>query len=580
MIVLSTTPDEKIANKLAKELVDKKAAACVNCIKDLKSFYTWKNEVQNDSEVLMMIKGNYKKIKDVILKNHPYEIPEVIAIKPKKIEKSYKKWLEKSTKISPMLVGTRLNNNEEVSCVSLSEALLQPAAKHGGLYAPINLPILDDNFFKKASKLKYDEIAMMVIKKFKFDIDKDIFKKALKRYAKFDKEAVEIKKLNKNLYINELWHGPTRAFKDMALQPFGVILKELAKQNNKKYLIMCATSGDTGPATLNTFSDVQNIKVVCIYPKDGTSEVQRLQMVNQKGKNLKSIGIKGNFDDAQKALKALLNDKSFKNELSNLGLNLSAANSVNFGRILFQIIYHIYVCIKINSNKKPIDIVVPSGNFGNALGAYYAKKMGANIGKIKIASNANNILTELFTTGIYNLQDKKLIQTISPAMDILISSNVERLLFNKFGSIRTKELMDSLKNSGFYKLAQEELEELKADFEADFCSDEECENYIKNVSSKGILIDPHTATCLKLVDNDKLSVITSTAQWVKFTPSMVKAIKNKPTKDELVDMKELAKEFDVKIPKSILELFSQKELHKDVIEQGKIKSNIINWLKK
>ncbi|EAI4414072.1 threonine synthase [Campylobacter fetus] len=580
MIVLSTTPDEKIANKLAKELVDKKAAACVNCIKDLKSFYTWKNEVQNDSEVLMMIKGNYKKIKDVILKNHPYETPEVIAIKPKKIEKSYKKWLEKSTKISPMLVGTRLNNNEEVSCVSLSEALLQPAAKHGGLYAPINLPILDDNFFKKASKLKYDEIAMMVIKKFKFDIDKDIFKKALKRYAKFDKEAVEIKKLNKNLYINELWHGPTRAFKDMALQPFGVILKELAKQNNKKYLIMCATSGDTGPATLNTFSDVQNIKVVCIYPKDGTSEVQRLQMVNQKGKNLKSIGIKGNFDDAQKALKALLNDKSFKNELSNLGLNLSAANSVNFGRILFQIIYHIYVCIKINSNKKPIDIVVPSGNFGNALGAYYAKKMGANVGKIKIASNANNILTELFTTGIYNLQDKKLIQTISPAMDILISSNVERLLFDKFGSIRTKELMDSLKNSGFYKLAQEELEELKADFEADFCSDEECENYIKNVSSKGILIDPHTATCLKLVDNDKLSVITSTAQWVKFTPSMVKAIKNKPTQDELVDMKELAKEFDVKIPKSILELFSQKELHKDVIEQDKIKSNIINWLKK
>ncbi|WP_162166811.1 threonine synthase [Campylobacter fetus] len=580
MIVLSTTPDEKTANKLAKELVDKKAAACVNFIKDMKSFYTWKSRVQNDSEVLMMIKGNYKKIKDVILKNHPYEIPEVIAIKPKKIEKSYKKWLEKSTKTSPMLVGTRLNSGEEASCVSLSEALLQPAAKHGGLYAPINLPILDDNFFKKAYKLKYDEIAMMIIKKFKFDIDKDIFKKALKRYAKFDKEAVEIKKLNKNLYINELWHGPTRAFKDMALQPFGAVLKEFAKQNNKKYLIMCATSGDTGPATLNTFSDVQNIKVVCIYPKDGTSEVQRLQMVNQKGANLKSIGIKGNFDDAQKALKTLLNDKSFKNELSNLGLNLSAANSVNFGRILFQIIYHIYVCIKINSNKKPIDIVVPSGNFGNALGAYYAKKMGANIGKIKIASNANNILTELFTTGIYDLQNKKLIQTISPAMDILISSNVERLLFDKFGSIRTKELMDSLKSSGLYKLTKEELDELKADFEADFCSDEECENYIKNVSSKGILIDPHTATCLKLVDNDKLSVITSTAQWVKFTPSMIKAIKNRPTKDELADMKELAKEFNVKIPKSILELFSQKELHKEIIEQDKIKSNIINWLKK
>ncbi|MEE3743806.1 threonine synthase [Campylobacter porcelli] len=479
----------------------------------------------------------------------------------------------------PKLVGTRANfTNEDNEPVNLDYALLNPAAKYGGLYAPINLPLISKKEFKKLSNMDYNKFALEIIKKFNFNISLNKFKKAIDRYNKFDKSAVEIKKINKNLYINELWHGPTRAFKDMALQPFGELLSLLS--NGNKQLIMCATSGDTGPATLSSFENAKDIKVVCLYPKDGTSQVQRLQMVNQKAPNLKVIGIEGNFDDAQQALKMLLNDDEFKNTLKDLGYNLSAANSVNFGRILFQIIYHIYVCVHINKNEKPIDIIIPSGNFGNALGAYYAKKMGANIDKIKIASNKNNILTQFFNTGIYDLNNKELIHTISPAMDILISSNIERLLFDKFGPVRTKELMDNLANSKKYELTNDELEVLKAEFQADYCDDDECMENICKVAKNGILIDPHTATCLKLTQDDHLSVITSTAQWVKFTPSMIKALKNRDSSDELADMKLLANKYHIKLPKSIIKLFKEDEIHTQVVKKDEIKSNIIDWIKR
>ncbi|ASM38393.1 MAG: threonine synthase [Campylobacter sputorum] len=483
-----------------------------------------------------------------------------------------------------ILTTTRLKQGDEAQCCKFSDALLSPSSVYGGLFAPKDLPKISSKFFKK--ERSYEEFALKVIEKFSFDLDINSFKKAIKRYRNFDDEnsPIKIKKISKNLYINELFHGPTRAFKDMALQPFGKILDELAKDRFEKYLIMCATSGDTGPATLNTFEKSKNVKVVCLYPIDGTSEVQRLQMVTSKGKNLKVIGIKGNFDDAQRALKTLLNDEDFKEQLLKENLNLSAANSVNFGRILFQILYHLYVYAYLLFSKKikddeSIDIIVPSGNFGNALGAYYAKKMGAKIGMIKIASNSNNILTEFFNTGVYDLRNKKLIKTMSPAMDILISSNVERLLFDKFGSVRTKELMDSLNKNKFYELSKDELKELQNDFMADFCTDEECAKFIKECAKDSNLIDPHTATCFKMVQKDKIGVITSTAQWVKFTPSMIKAIKNENIIDEKKQMIKLAKEFDAKIPKSILTLFDDKINHSDVVDQSEIKNTIIKWIK-
>lgn len=341
---------------------------------------------------------------------------------------------------------------------------------------------------------------------------------------------------------------------------------------------MCATSGDTGPATLQTFANAKNTRVICLYPKNGTSEVQRLQMVNADAKNLKTIGIKGNFDDAQRALKNLLADNEFKDELAANGLKLSAANSVNFGRILFQIIYYLFA--NLHFKGRNFNVIVPSGNFGNALGAYYAKKMGANIADIRIASNANNVLTELFTKGIYDLRKRSLIKTMSPAMDILISSNVERLLFDKFGDIRTRELMRDLKENRFYKLTDDELKELKNDFKAGFSNDEECSEIIKKVSEKGILIDPHTANCFKLINENGKNLIVSTAEWLKFTPSMVKAINGGMKSDEKSEMNALAEKFNVKIPKSISSLFERSEIHKDIAEQNEIKNKIIEWIKK
>ncbi len=503
----------------------------------------------------------------------------------------------------------------------LSYALLNPSANGGGLFSPERLPLLSEDFFKQCEDLSYKQIALKIIESFDFDVSSEVFEDALKRYDKFENPAcpVQIKKLSENAYILELYHGPTLAFKDMALQPFGALLKSIAKARNEKFLIMCATSGDTGPATLEAFADDENIKAVCLYPQGGTSEIQRQQMVKQSAANLKILGVRGNFDDTQRALKSLLADDDFKNELARANLNLSAANSVNFGRILFQIIYYLYASIyfskhgvlspeqnlkqsdqcttcgknfgdvasansaqstKQSTKFNTFDVIVPSGNFGNALGAYFAKKMGAKIGKIKIASNANNILTELFTRGIYDLQNRELIRTISPAMDILISSNVERLLSDMFGDARTSELMQSLARDKFYKLSASELAKLREVFEADFCDDAQCAKFIKQESSHGVLIDPHTATCFNLLDESRLNLVISTAKWIKFTPSMIGAIKGRACEDERADMIALSKEFRSDIPPQISRLFSAPQVHSSVVEQSEIKNAIMEWIKK
>nr|WP_314794003.1 threonine synthase [uncultured Campylobacter sp.] len=503
----------------------------------------------------------------------------------------------------------------------LSYALLNPSASGGGLFSPERLPLLSEDFLKQCEDLSYKQIALKIIESFDFDVSSEVFEDALKRYDKFENPAcpIQIKKLSGNAYILELYHGPTLAFKDMALQPFGALLKSIAKSRNEKFLIMCATSGDTGPATLEAFADDENIKAVCLYPQGGTSEIQRQQMVKQSATNLKILGVRGNFDDTQRALKSLLADEDFRNELARANLNLSAANSVNFGRILFQIIYYIYASIyfskhgvlspeqnlkqsdqcqacsqnldaaagvnsaqsvKQGSKFNTFDVIVPSGNFGNALGAYFAKKMGAKIGKIKIASNANNILTELFTRGIYDLRGRELIRTISPAMDILVSSNVERLLSDQFGDARTSELMQSLARDKFYQLSASELAKLREVFEADFCDDAQCAKFIKQESSRGVLIDPHTATCFKLLDESRLNLVVSTAKWIKFTPSMIGAIKGRVCEDERADMIALSKEFRSDIPPQISRLFSAPQVHSSVVEQSEIKNAIMEWIKK
>lgn len=487
-----------------------------------------------------------------------------------------------------MFIETRGNDGKKPNKVNFSFALLNPSASFGGLYVPEKLPKLDNNFFKNAENKSYKEITKEILQKFEIDIDEKTIDEAISLYDKFDdsKNPVPLTKIEEDLYINELYHGPTRAFKDMALQPFGHILSHLAKEQKQDYLILAATSGDTGPAVLNTFSDKDNIKVACMYPDGGTSDVQRLQMVTQKGKNLQVLGIVGNFDDAQNTLKNLLSSPTFRDELQKQNIKVSAANSVNFGRIIFQIIYHIYGYVSLCKQGKTGEFydIIPSGNFGNALGAYYAKKMGLPIKKILIASNINNILSDLINTGVYDLRDRKLLKTTSPAMDILISSNVERLLYDKFGASRCKELMDDLKQKRYYKLTKEELENLQKDFSAVYSDDQFAKEVIKKYASRGYIMDPHTATTLKayedLREENLPAIACSTAEWTKFAPTMLNAIKNDDeTYDDETALKEVSKDLHVKIPKSISDLFNQKILHKKIVEKQNIEKEILDFIK-
>jgi threonine synthase len=349
---------------------------------------------------------------------------------------------------------------------------------------------------------------------------------------------------------------------------------------------MAATSGDTGPATLETFKNQDNVKVVCLYPDGGTSDVQKLQMVTEDAENLKVIGVKGNFDDTQHALKELLASEDFKVDLEKRNIKLTAANSVNFGRIIFQIIYHIHAYLEMVRTKQvamgeKIYLIVPSGNFGNALGGYYAKKAGLPIEKILIASNINNILTDWITTGEYDITNRELILTESPAMDILKSSNIERVMFDKFGATRTKELMDSLTRNGKYALSSDELSLLQEDFSATFCDDEEGEAYIAKYAKKGYIMDPHTATCMKayetIREKDLPSVIYSTAEWTKFSTTVSKAI-GYEVEDDKGALKMVSKNANVKVPEMITALFDKPIKHNTVVEKESIKGEMLNFL--
>jgi threonine synthase len=487
-------------------------------------------------------------------------------------------------------IQTRGSDSNHQDYVSFSQAILNPSASFGGLYVPESLPDFSISFLSEYIYSDYKTLAFAILKAFEIDINDELINEAIDRYDHFDtlNMPVEIKRVEDNLFVSELYHGPTRAFKDMALQPFGVILSSLAKSRGENYLIMAATSGDTGPATLETFKNRDNIKVTCLYPANGTSDVQRLQMVTEDASNLKVIGVDGNFDDTQTALKELLSSDDFKMELKKKGLKLSAANSVNFGRIIFQIIYHIYSYLELVRKGRvslggEIYLIVPSGNFGNALGAYYAKKAGLPIKKILIASNANNILTDFIKKGEYDMRDRELILTDSPAMDILKSSNVERVLFDKFGATRTKELMEQLDTQGFYRLTDSELSEIQEDFDATFSSDAECELKIKEYAQRDekYLMDPHTATCFKayeeLISDDTPAIIYSTAEWTKFSKTVAKSL-GIDAKDDLEALEAVSQKMDIKIPKMVRELFKKDVVHNSVVQKDDIKEEMLKFL--
>ena len=483
--------------------------------------------------------------------------------------------------------GCELN---KPTSVTFSEAILSPIASFGGLYVPETLPDLGKEFLVKHLNSSYKELAFDMLSRFEIDIDAVIIKKALDLYDKFDDKnnPVPVIKVKDNLYISELYHGPTRAFKDMALQPFGVVLSSIAQARGENYLILAATSGDTGPAALETFKNRSNVKVACLYPDGGTSDVQRLQMVTDDASNLKVIGIHGVFDDAQNALKLLLASDEFNASLKEHNTSLSAANSVNFGRIIFQIIYHIHSYLELVrqgaiTQGEKVYLNVPSGNFGNALGGYYAWKMGLPVEKIVISSNENNVLTRLINNGKYDLRHSDVVSTTSPAMDILKSSNVERILYDMFGHERTKELMNDLELNNFYELTPSELVKLQDSFDADFCNGNEGKKYIRDTFvNDGYLMDPHTATCMKSFNtcsNPAIKTIAySTAEWTKFSPVIANALTGEVDTQDLKALVSISKEANLEIPSMIKELFNKEIVHDVIIEKEDIQKEILKFL--
>ncbi len=486
-------------------------------------------------------------------------------------------------------VETRGNDASHAESVGFCEAILSPIASFGGIYSPETLAQLDQEFLKSQLPASYKSLALSLIALLGIDVDSNILQKAVDLYDTFDdsENPVPVVRLHDNLYISELYHGPTRAFKDIALQPFGLLLSRLAQRQDQQYLILTATSGDTGPAALETFKNRDNIRLVCLYPKGGTSDVQRLQMVTESAGNLKVIGIDGNFDDTQSALKSMLASPSFKQQLQARGILLSAANSVNFGRILFQIIYHVHSYLELVRQSaislgERVYLNVPSGNFGNALGAYYARKMGLPVERIMISSNANNVLTEWINTGCYNIGDRPLISTTSPAMDILKSSNVERVLFDLFGPQRTRQLMQQLDENQCYQLDTAESRQIQEIFAADYCTDEEGMAYIRQTFEAGYLIDPHTATCFKSWEfhtpKSLVTIVYSTAEWTKFSPVIDEAITGNAGNPDQLALESIAQAAGIEVPEVIRALFTRPVCHDAVINKADIEAEVMRFV--
>lgn len=488
-------------------------------------------------------------------------------------------------------IETRGNDGKKPAAITFSQAILSPMSSFGGIYSPESLPVLDEAFLKAHVDSGYKTLAKDILQAFDIDIDASVIDAALSLYDAFDdpNNPVPVEKVYDDLYVSELYHGPTRAFKDMALQPFGKVLSAVAQARDEKYLILAATSGDTGPAALETFKNRENVQVACLYPDGGTSDVQRLQMVTEDADNLKVIGIRGDFDDAQSALKSLLVSDAFAEALKAHDISLSAANSVNFGRIIFQTIYHVYSYLEMVRKGvlqfgEKVYLNVPSGNFGNALGGYYAWKMGLPVQQIHIASNNNNVLTQLIKTGRYDISNTSVIPTTSPAMDILKSSNVERILFDLFGAERTKALMHKLDSEKCYELTPDELSKLQEFFAADYCTDEEGLNYIKQAFEQAdYLMCPHTATCFKAYDTcreDKSikTIAYSTAEWTKFSPVIAKALTGETFEHDVDALEMIAKKANIAIPAQIAALFEKEIAQKTVIDKQAIEKEILNFL--
>lgn len=462
--------------------------------------------------------------------------------------------------------------------ITASEAILKGLAPDGGLFVPSELPKLDVTF-DELKDMTYQETAYTVMKQFLTDFTEEELKACVaKAYdTKFDTEEIApLVKVDDTYYL-ELFHGATIAFKDMALSILPHLLTTAAKKNDAKneIVILTATSGDTGKAALAGFADVEGTRIIVFYPKNGVSKVQELQMVTQKGNNVDVVAIHGNFDNAQSGVKAMFENEELAKMLEEKGFQFSSANSINIGRLVPQVAYYVYAYAKLLQNEEiqageKINVVVPTGNFGNILAAYYAKQMGTPIDKLICASNENKVLFDFFETGVYD-KNREFVLTTSPSMDILISSNLERLLYLIAGedSDKTKALMDELKSTGKYTIT-EDMKERLVDFAAGFASEEATDVSIRSVYEKtGYVMDTHTAVAdhvcneyRQATGDGKKCVIASTASPYKFVKSVMTAIDAENAKeDEFTLLPKLCEASGVEMPQAIKDILEANVLH-------------------
>ena len=479
--------------------------------------------------------------------------------------------------------------------VKASTAILKGLSDDGGLFVPDHIPALDKSL-EELSKMTYQEVAYEVMKLFLTDFTEEELKSCInKAYdAKFDTEVIAPLVEAQGAYYLELFHGATIAFKDMALSILPHLLITSAKKNDIKneIVILTATSGDTGKAALAGFAEVEGTRIIVFYPKNGVSPIQEKQMVTQKGDNTFVVGIHGNFDDAQTGVKKIFSDKALAKEMDEKGFQFSSANSINIGRLVPQIVYYVYAYAQLLAEEKisvgeKINVVVPTGNFGNILAAFYAKNMGLPIGKLICASNDNKVLYDFFSTGTYD-RNREFVLTTSPSMDILISSNLERLIYRIAGNDAQKnaELMAALSGTGKYDITDDMKAQL-ADFYGNYASEAETAATIKKLYEDcGYVIDTHTAVAASVYDkyvketgDTAKTVIASTASPYKFTRSVMEAIDEKYASMgdfELVD--ELCKLANVAVPNAIEEIRSAEIRHNNICEVDEMQQVVKNFL--
>ncbi len=479
--------------------------------------------------------------------------------------------------------------------ITASEAILKGLADDGGLFVPDHIPALTCSMQELTGK-SYQEIAYEVMKLFLTDFTEEELRNCIRcAYdSKFDTEVIAPIVEAEGTYYLELFHGATIAFKDMALSILPHLMITSAKKNHveNEIVILTATSGDTGKAALAGFAGVEGTRIIVFYPKNGVSPIQEKQMVTQEGDNTLVVGIHGNFDDAQTGVKALFNDRELAEEMAAAGLQFSSANSINIGRLVPQVVYYVYAYAKLLEEGKlsegqRMNVVVPTGNFGNILAAYYAKQMGVPIGKLICASNENKVLYDFFATGQYD-RNREFVLTSSPSMDILISSNLERLIYRIAGenADRNAQLMDQLVQTGSYEITEQMREKL-ADFYGNYASEEETADRIRSMyESTGYVLDPHTAVasavCQKYVADTKdetVTVIASTASPFKFPRSVMNAIDGKYdslSDFELVD--ELSRISNVEVPDAVKRIRTAPVVHDHVCEKTQMKAVVKHFL--